>query len=148
MEKLNLPAVKLQLKKNDGVTHVFDVFRQKYVLLTPEEWVRQHFAHFLVNERGYKSSLIGIEVSIKYNGQIKRADIVLYDKNANPFMVIECKASTVRITQAVFEQAGRYNSVFKAPILILTNGIEHFVSMIDFETGEIQFQEDIPVASK
>ncbi|MDG1476239.1 MAG: type I restriction enzyme HsdR N-terminal domain-containing protein, partial [Vicingaceae bacterium] len=125
MQQLNLPQHTLKIKEENGTHYIFDFIRKKYLVLQPEEWVRQNFIQFLVNDKNYAASLIAIEKGLKLNELQKRADIVIYDSQAKPIVLIECKAPKVKINQEVFEQIARYNMVFKVPYLIVTNGLEH-----------------------
>lgn len=148
MEQLNLPSVNFTCRSTiDSKTEVFDAFRKKYVLLTPEEWVRQHFAHFLVNTLKVPTTLMAMEKKIIMNGLNRRFDIVVYSKDISPLLIVECKASSVPITQAVFDQAARYNSVLKAPYLLVTNGLIHHACKIDFNKGNIEYLNSLPLYS-
>ncbi len=144
MESLNLPACPLRLSEKEGKHFIFDIFRKIYVALTPEEWVRQHFLMWLVNDLEYPAGLIAVETSLKYNQLKKRADAVVYDKKGFPLMLIECKAPQVNITQKTFEQAASYNFIFKTRYLALTNGMEHYCCLIDSGQKKIHFLESIP----
>lgn len=144
MQELNLPQYPVKIKEEDGVRYIFDFIRKKYLVLLPEEWVRQNFIHFLVTDKGYASSLIAIEKGLKLNELHKRADIVIYDNQANPIVLIECKAPKIKINQEVFEQVARYNVVFKVPYIVVTNGLEHYCAKVDFETNSFEFLKDIP----
>jgi len=144
MQQLNLPQYPLKIKEENGTCYIFDVIRKKYLVLQPEEWVRQNFIQFLVNDKNYASSLIVIEKGLKLNELQKRADIVIYDSQANPIVLIECKAPKVKVNQEVFEQVARYNMVFKVPYLVVTNGLEHYCAKVDFETNSFEFLKDIP----
>ncbi|MEJ6735819.1 MAG: type I restriction enzyme HsdR N-terminal domain-containing protein [Flavobacteriales bacterium] len=144
MQELNLPQHPLKIKKEDGTRYIFDAIRKKYLVLLPEEWVRQNFVQFLVRDKNYAASLIAIEKGLKLNELQKRADIVIYDKQAKPVVLIECKAPKVKINQQVFEQIARYNMVFKVPYLVVTNGLEHYCAKVDFENNSFEFLKDIP----
>ena len=145
MDKLNLPEYDLQIRREgDGALSVYDILRRKYVALTPEEWVRQHFVHYLVEEKGYPSALMANEVSIKLNGTSRRCDTVVYDRSGKPMMIIEYKAADINITQAVFDQIVRYNMVLQVRYLIVSNGIRHYICAIDYEKGAYTFLRDIP----
>ena len=115
------------------------------VVLTQEEWVRQHFVHFLIHELGYPKSLIKIESGVGYNQLQKRSDIKIYDRKGLPFAIVECKASTISITKKTFDQVATYNKTFRAPYIIVTNGLQHFSSEINFEKNTSKFMEDFPV---
>lgn len=143
---LNLPPAQLRLRPDAdsrrGGMEVFDALRARWVALTPEEWVRQHFTAFLAAERGFPASLMGNEVSLKLNGTSRRCDTVLFDRSLRPLCIVEYKAPSVAITQKVFDQIARYNSVLKAPYLIVSNGLRHFCCR--FEADTYRFLPDIP----
>ena len=144
MDTLNLPQAALKIISKDGKQQVFDILRRKYVALTPEEWVRQHFVHYLISARGFPAECIGNEVSITLNGTRKRCDSVVYGTSAEPLMILEYKSPGIEITQRVFEQISRYNIKLKVKWLIVSNGMQHFCCSIDYESGSCQFVEDIP----
>jgi len=144
MKKLNLPPYKAKLRNQNEKTEIFDDFRKKFVILTPEEWVRQHFAHYLVNEKKFPKGLLAIEYSFKLKNRIKRVDILAFNQEAKPLAVVECKASSVEINQKVFDQIARYNMAFKVSYLFLTNGIQHYACKLDYTTLSYQFLEEIP----
>ena len=118
--------------------------RNKYVSLTPEEWVRQNFISYLINDKSYPKGRIGNEISLLQNGIKRRADSVIYDKYGVPFMIIEYKAPEIKITQQVFEQIVRYNMVLKVKYLIVSNGINHYCCTIDYDMNKVTFIKDIP----
>lgn len=142
--KLNLPAFKHQLKKIEDKIYIYDIVRKKYIFLTPEEWVRQHFTHFLINEYNYPKSLIATERGLYYNSLQKRTDIVVYDRSGNPFLVIECKAAHVPIDQKVFNQVAMYNKIHQAPYVCVTNGMVHYCCEINFDNNDFEFLNDLP----
>ena len=144
LPQLNLPIAVLKTKLVEGTTQVFDQVRKKYLVLTPEEWVRQHFIHYLNQEKNYPLGLMGVEQMVKYNGMQTRADIVLYTTEGKPNMIVECKAPNVKITQEAFNQIAKYNFKLKVKYLVLTNGIQHFCCQMDYETNGIKFLEEIP----
>jgi len=141
---LSVPIYNLKMKKKDEKTHIFDEVRKKYLLLTPEEWVRQNFIHYLNKEKNYPLGLMGVEKMVKYNNLKTRADIVLYNIEGNPNIIVECKAPNVKITQDTFNQIAKYNSQLKVKYLIVTNGMKHYCCKMDYETNEITFLEEIP----
>lgn len=147
MQKLNLPEVQFRIKQNNGKHQVFDIVRKKYVALTPEEWVRQHFVHFLINQQEFSPGLIAIEMLVKINDLSQRADIVLYNKKAKPAIIVECKAPTIPITRAVFNQAARYNSKLQVDYLIVTNGLQHYCAQISDKDGNYTLANQIPSAN-
>ncbi len=144
MQQLNLPQYRIKIKEEGERRYIFDVIRKKYLVLTPEEWVRQNFIHFLINDKNYSASLIAIEKGLKLNELQKRADIVIYDNQAQPILLVECKAPKIAINQEVFEQIARYNMVFKVPYLVVTNGIVHYCAKINFQENSFEFLEEIP----
>ena len=144
MQKLNLPNYKFKLKSNENKTLIFDNLRKKYMVLTPEEWVRQHFVHFLIEEKNYPASLIAIEKQVLVNNLKKRSDILVFNKDGNPEIIVECKAPKIKITQATFDQIARYNSKLRANFLVVTNGLTHFYCKMDFEKETYLFLKEIP----
>lgn len=124
--KLNFPAYNFKLKSQENRNYVFDIIRKKYVLLTPEEWVRQHLLHYLVQEGAYPASLIAVERGLQMNGLQKRFDVLVFDRQAQPLMLVECKSPDVQLTKETFLQAAVYNSQFLCPHILITNGINHF----------------------
>lgn len=144
MLPLNLPSYPVKIQKRNGKNVIFDALRQKYVALTPEEWVRQHFVHYLTDFKGYPKGLLANEIQLDLNGTKKRCDTVLFNKNLNAKMIIEYKAPNIEITQAVFDQITRYNMVLKVEYLIVSNGIKHYCCRIDYNTMKYTFLSDIP----
>ncbi len=131
-------------RKDDAKWYIFDEIRKKKVVLTPEEWVRQNFIQFMNKEHKVPLSMMVLEKDLELNGKKKRADILVYNKEGKPFAIVECKASHVAISQDVFDQVARYNLVLKVPYLIVTNGLEHFYSAIDFEKDSFIFLKHFP----
>lgn len=127
----------LKQREHEGKTEIFDPIRKKWLIMTPEERVRQMFILFLLNKKEIPASHISVERAITLNGLTKRYDIVVFDDTKKPMMVIECKAPEIPITQSVIEQAGRYNKTLHAPIIGVTNGVTQYFFSIDFETEEI-----------
>ena len=144
LPQLNLPIAALKTKLVDGTTQVFDQVRKKYLVLTPEEWVRQHFIHYLNQEKDYPLGLMGVEQMVKYNRMQTRADIILYTADGKPNMIVECKAPNVKITQDTFYQIAKYNSKLKVEYLIVTNGMKHYCCKMEYDSNEIKFLEEIP----
>lgn len=141
---LNLPKAPLQLSRAGDQTFVMCHIRKKKLVLTPEEWVRQHVIHFLI-DKGVPQGLIASEMGLKYNDRIKRADIVIYGKDQTPKMIVECKAPDVQLTEAVFRQIASYNFALSVDYLFMTNGLEHIYAIIDRDNGAIQFLEEFPM---
>ena len=144
MPQLNLPKVALKTKSVEGTIQVFDVIRKKYFVLTPEEWVRQHFIHYLNAEKNYPMGLMGVEKMVKYNALKTRADIVLYTTEGKAKMIVECKAPNVKITQDTFNQIAKYNFKLKVQFLVVTNGMQHFCCKMDYEKNINCFLEEVP----
>lgn len=144
METLNLPAYDLRVEEREGGAVVLDPIRQKYVRLTPEEWVRQHFVQYLVQALGVPRGLVAVEKGFRYQDQPQRADVVVHDRTGAPLVLVECKAPSCPIQQSVFEQGARYNAVLGAPFLVVTNGREHYACRIDFDAGTYRFLDDLP----
>lgn len=148
MQQLNLPSYPIKLKEEGGKQFIFDFIRKKYLVNTPEEWVRQNFIQFLLQEKKYPASLIAIEKGLKLNELQKRADAVVYDTNGSAIVLIEFKAPKIKITEATFEQISRYNMVFKVPYLIVSNGLNHYCCKIDFSKNSFEFIKEIPSYSE
>lgn len=144
MDHLNLPPYPFKMKKIEDKVCILDSLRRKYVCLTPEEWVRQHFVMYLIQEKNFPSGRIGNEVSISLNGQKRRCDTVVYDSSGAPLVIIEYKAADVPLTQEVFNQIYRYNIVLKVRYLIVTNGIDHYCCYMDYDTLSANFMDEIP----
>lgn len=144
MIPLNLPAFDYKLKKEAGRNYILDLIRRKYVVLTPEEWVRQHFVHFLIDEKNYPKSLFKVESGLKFNNLQKRSDILVHNRQGNPWMLIECKAPDIKLTQKAFNQIAVYNMSIGAEYLAVTNGMVHFVCRSAKHGHEAQFLEEWP----
>ena len=148
MTNLNLPTYSFKIKSKENILYIFDILRKKNVVLTPEEWVRQNYIQFLISEKKYPKSLIAIEKQLKVNNLIKRTDILIFDKNGLPNIIVECKSPKVKITQDVFDQIARYNLKLQAKYLIVTNGIQHFYCQMDHQQMKYDFLKEIPNYSK
>jgi hypothetical protein len=144
MKPLNLPTYSLKIKSESDLEYVYDQFRRKYVRLTPEEWVRQNFAHYLVNEKSYPASRMILEKSLRFNKMSKRCDILVSNDSGEPIVMIECKAPDIKIGQNTFEQVSVYNIVFHVEYLIITNGLQHYCCIVDFEKRSVNFMNEIP----
>lgn len=141
---LNLPEYPLRIKQESNGTYIFDEVRKKFLVLTPEEWVRQHFVQFLIKEKKYPRSLIKLEGGLKLNSLQKRSDILLFNTAGEKIILVECKAPSVKISQAAFDQAARYNSIHRVKFIVVTNGLQHFCAEIDFGNGSYRFLEELP----
>ncbi len=144
MQLLNLPPYNPRLVKKNGKTYIYDSLRRKEVVLTPEEWVRQHFVNFLITVRSYPPERIANEVCINVNTTSKRCDTVIYDNYLKPLVIIEYKAPAINITKEVFDQISRYNSALKVPYLIVSNGLTHYCCHVDYQTMQYRFIPEIP----
>ncbi len=144
MKPLNFPEYPFYIQGVAEEQTIYDPIRRKYVRLTPEEWVRQHLIQYLVAECGFPVGLIAVERVYPYQGFARRADIVVYDRKGRPAVLAECKSPEVAVTQAVFDQAARYNSVVGAPYLVVTNGLVHYCCRIDRQKGTVEFLDGVP----
>jgi hypothetical protein len=144
MHPLNLPEFPFKFRQLNDKAQIFDPVRKKYVSLSPEEWVRQNFVAWLIQHKNYPAGLIGIEKEISVNKLKKRFDIIVYNKNHKPEILIECKAPDVAISQKVFDQVAVYNMAMNVKYLIVTNGMEHFCCTIDTDKQQYSFLSDIP----
>ena len=144
MQQLKLPPYEIKIRETDGRRTILDILRRKYVALTPEEWVRQHFVHFLIEQKGYPATLLANEVQLNVGNKLLRADSVLYGSDLHPRMIIEYKAPTVSITQKVFDQISVYNMLLKVDYLVVSNGINQYVCKMNYEYQKYFFLREIP----
>lgn len=144
MTRLNLPEYPVNTKLQDNQTFIFDQFRKKYILLTPEEWVRQHFLNYLIEYLCYPRSLIKVEGGLQVNSLAKRSDILVYDNEVKPHLLIECKAAHVKLNNKTFDQLSAYNQTIKAKYLVITNGLKHYCCLMDYVRNSYQFQKAVP----
>jgi hypothetical protein len=144
MRKLNLPAYEFRYRFEEGNPMVLDVYRKRYVKFTPEEEVRQRFARYLVEEKGYPASLLMTEYALKLNRQTRRCDILVHKPAGHPALLVECKAPGVPIRQDTFDQVSRYNMIFRVSYLMVTNGLKHYCCHVDFGSGKITFLKELP----
>ena len=144
LQELNLPPINIKTKQLRNTLHLYDPFRRKFVKATPEEWVRQHFLGFLVDHRKVPASHIAVEKQIKIAQASKRYDAIIVDNNLNNLAIIELKAPAVKISQNSFSQIAAYNTILKAPYLLVSNGIEHYSCHINFSSSSIEFLDHIP----
>ena len=144
MNQLNLPPTELHIEGTPGKPTVFDILRRKHVALTPEEWVRQNFIHYLIEHKGYPKELLANEVALQAGDKVLRADSVLYDRQLHPRMIIEYKAPTVNITQKTFDQITIYNMLLHVDYLIISNGLNHYCCKMDYDGKKYLFLEEIP----
>jgi hypothetical protein len=144
MQNLNFPKYSFRFKSNENKTLVFDEIRKKFVVLTPEEWVRLHVVQFLLKEKNYPKSLINVEKQLKLNNTIKRYDVVVFNSDGSIFLIVECKAPKVPITQLTFDQIARYNLALNAQYLMVTNGLAHYFCQMDLKNEKYVFLKEIP----
>jgi len=148
MLQLNLPEYNFRIKKLDEKLLIFDSQRKRYVSLTPEEWVRQHFIRFLIEEKGYPAAYLAVEKQLSLNGMKKRCDAILYNEQALPILIIELKAPSVPITQTTFDQVAVYNAKLKVDFFMISNGIEHYCCKVDTLNSQYKFFPELPEYSK
>jgi len=144
MEKLNLPNYSFKIKSEPQRKVIFDGIRRKYVKLTPEEWVRQNFVQYLIQEKKCPQGLVAIEMSMNINGLARRSDVVVFNRQGKPQMIVECKASHIKITQDVFDQIARYNMKLRVEYLVVTNGVKHYCCKMNYQDQNYAFLQDIP----
>ena len=144
MQELNFPPFQYRLKSTENKVSIFDVIRKKFIILQPEEWVRQHCIHYLINSKAYPKSLINVEKELVINGLKKRYDIVVFNSDGSIHLIIECKAPNIKIDQCSFDQIARYNLSLNASFLMVTNGLNHYYCQMSYEENRYIFLKDIP----
>ena len=144
MFRLNLPPYPIKIQEKGEKRQIFDFLRRKWVALTPEEWVRQHFTHYLTEQKGYPKTLLANEVELRIGEKRLRCDTLLYNKELRPRMIVEYKAPTIQIQQKTFDQISVYNLLLKVDYLVVSNGLHHYCCKMDYEHQSYQFLEDIP----
>ncbi len=144
MQRLSFPTYEFRFKNSKNKVHIFDEIRKKFILLQPEEWVRQHVIKYLIIEKKYPKSLINVEKELMVNGLRKRYDVVVYNSNGGIELIVECKAPTIIITQLTFDQIARYNLAMQGNFLMLTNGLNHYFCKMDYEKEKYIFLKEIP----
>lgn len=145
MQNLQFPRYSFKIKSTENNYYIFDVIRKKYIMLTPEEWVRQHVVHYLIYTKSYPISYINVEKAFTINGLTKRYDVVVFNSDGSIHLLVECKKPEVAISQEVFDQIARYNLKLNANFLMVTNGLQHIYSKLDFEKQRYEFLSDIPL---
>ena len=148
MQALNFPAYQFKVKNSENKQYIFDVIRKKYVVLTPEEWVRKHVLHYLINDLKYPKSIIAVEKQLIVNNLRKRFDILIFNRNGLPEIIIECKSHEIRINQETFDQIARYNLELNAKYLMVSNGLDHYFCSLDHKNECYNFLKEIPNYSK
>lgn len=144
MQKLNFPPYSFRFKNSENKVSIFDEIRKKFIILTPEEWVRQHVVRFLLEEKKIPKSLINVEKLLKVNGLNKRYDVVVFNPDGTIYILVECKAPEVKIAQATFDQIARYNMTMNATLLMVSNGLNHYFCQMDYENEKYHFLPDLP----
>ena len=144
MQKLNFPKYNFRFKSNENKTLIFDIIRKKFVILTPEEWVRQHTLHYLIYDKKYPVSHINVEKQLLLNDTVKRYDIIIFKNDGEVHIIIECKAPSITINQITFDQIARYNLALNSDILMVTNGLTHYFCKMDFENKKYLFLHYLP----
>ncbi|MCZ6521312.1 MAG: type I restriction enzyme HsdR N-terminal domain-containing protein [Bacteroidetes bacterium] len=144
MKTLDLPPFEYKIKRENNGTKIFDIIRRKYIVLTPEEWVRQHFVHYLIDQLHYPRTLINIESGLKYNQLRKRSDIVVYDKSGSSFLLVECKSASSKISKNAIFQAATYNHSIKAKYVAITNGLSFVCCKVSKDSGQLTWVENLP----
>jgi hypothetical protein len=144
VQKLNFSTYSFRFKNSENKVSIFDSIRKKFVILQPEEWVRQHCVSYLIEEKGYPKTLINVEKELIINTLRKRYDIVIYNPDGSIYLIVECKSPKIKINQDVFDQIARYNLVLNAKYLMVTNGLNHYYCQMDFENEQYHFLKDIP----
>ena len=148
MQVLNFPSYNFRFKNSENKIYIFDVVRKKFVILQPEEWVRQHVVHYLLDQKKYPLSLINVEKQLKVNGLVKRYDIIVFKSDGTIALLVECKAPEVTVTQITFDQIATYNLQVQAEFLMVTNGLQHFYCKMDFDQEKYCFLKEIPDFSR
>lgn len=144
MQPLNFPSYSFRFKNSENKVSIFDEIRKRFIVLSPEEWVRQHVIRFFLEEKKYPKSLINVEKVLTVNGLKKRYDLVVFNSDGSIFLLVECKAPEIKISQATFDQIARYNLTLKAQFLMVTNGLNHYFCQMDFENEKYIFLEELP----
>ena len=144
MQKLDFPTYTFRFKNSENKPYIFDDIRKKFVVLQPEEWVRQHCVQYLINKKKYPKSLINVEKELKINNLKKRYDIVVFNSDGSIHLIVECKSPKITINQSAFDQIARYNLTLNATYLMVTNGLNHYYCSINFDEERYQFLKDIP----
>ena len=144
MQQLNFPSYSFRFKNSENKVSIFDEIRKKFIILTPEEWVRQHVVRFLLEEKKYPKSLINVEKVLKVNGLRKRYDVVVFNSDGSIFVLVECKAPEIKTAQATFDQIARYNMTLNAEFLMVTNGLNHYFCKMDLENEKYEFMNELP----
>ena len=144
MVDLNIPEQKIEIKSNNSKNYIFDLIRKKYLVLTPEEWVRQNLVSYFINDLNYPKGLIKTESSLKYNNLKKRSDILIYNNDMTHYMIVECKSYKIKLSKSHLNQSAIYNKIYRSRYLMVSNGMEHIVCEYDWENETFKFRNSIP----
>lgn len=144
MQQLNLPAYEFKIKSADNKNFIYDCIRNRFIILTPEEWVRQNFIQYLIKEKNYPETLMAVEKQLTMNGKLFRFDLLTYRRSGKPLLIAEFKAPGVKITQDAFDQVVRYNMSLKVERVVVSNGLKHYVCEIDYDLNSYKFLQEIP----
>lgn len=144
MQQLNLPAYEFRIKSADNKDYIYDPVRSRYVMLTPEEWVRQNFMQYLIKEKNYPESLMAVEKQLTMNGKLFRFDLLTYRRSGKPLLIAEFKAPGIKISQDTFDQVVRYNMTLKVERVVVSNGLNHYVCEIDYNSNTYKFLKEVP----
>jgi hypothetical protein len=144
MKQLQFPAYSFRFKNSENKVAIFDEIRKKFIIITPEEWVRQHVVQFLLHDKKYPKSHINVEKLLKINDLNKRYDVVVYNPDGSIFILVECKAPEIKISQHTFDQIARYNMTLNAEYLMVTNGLNHYFCKMDYESEKYDFLSELP----
>lgn len=145
MQSLHFPSYSFTFKSTEKYVYIFDIIRKKYVVLTPEEWVRQHVVHYLIYTRSFRQSYINVEKMFKINNIVKRYDVVVYNPDGSIYLLVECKKPNIKLSQTVFDQIARYNLQLNAKYLMVTNGLQHIYCRLDYENQKYNFLAEVPL---
>lgn len=144
MQQLNFNSYDFRFRNTEGRISIFDEIRKKFIILTPEEWVRQNVVQYLLQEKKYPKSYINVEKVIKINGLVKRYDVVVFQPNGKLFLLVECKSPDIVINQTTFDQIARYNMVLESEYLMVTNGLNHYFCQMDYQNEKYNFLKELP----
>ena len=144
MKQLQFPSYSFRFKNSENKVAIFDEIRKKFIIITPEEWVRQHVVQFLLQDKKYPKSHINVEKLLKINDLNKRYDVVVYNPDGSIFILVECKAPEIKISQHTFDQIARYNMTLNAEYLMVTNGLNHYFCKMDYENEKYDFLSELP----
>lgn len=144
MQQLNFNSYDFRFRNTEGRISIFDEIRKKFIILTPEEWVRQNVVQYLLQEKKYPKSYINVEKVIKINGLVKRYDVVVFQPNGKLFLLVECKSTDIAINQTTFDQIARYNMVLESEYLMVTNGLNHYFCQMDYQNEKYNFLKELP----